>query len=141
MILSGRVWFLLLIALQCNVVKLDGERFAFAFAQNITTNGDSICSQGITVVLRQIPLKQIFTEKRITNGEFDGGALWKGNIIGLQVPQAVFFALSNEERIYDAGELNLRDFYRFQLTVASNYNEFYEINYRDIVIFFCFNLP
>ena len=141
MILSGRVWFLLLIFLQCNVLKLDDERFAFAFAQTITRNVDSICSQGITLVLRQIPTKQSFMEKCITNGELDGSTLWKGNTISLHAPQAVFFTLSNEKRIYYGGKLNLRDFQRFQLTVASNLNELYEINYRDIAIFFCFNLP
>ena len=133
MILTGRVWFLLLICLQCNVLKLDDKRFAFAMARNITTNCDPSCSQGITLVLCQIPPKQIFMEKCITNGEFDGSTLWKGNTIGLHVPQAVFFTLSNEKRIYHEGELNVREFYRFQLTVASNLNEF-------IVIFFCFNL-
>ena len=141
MILTGRVWFLLLICLQCNIFKFHDERSAFAFAQNITTNGDSFCSQGITLVLCQILPKQIFMEKCITNGEFDSSTLWKGNTIGLHVPQAVFFTLTNEKGIYHGGELNLREFYRFQLTVASNLNEVYEINYRDLVIFFCFNLP
>ena len=140
MILSGRVWFLFLICLQCNVLKLDDKRFAIVMAQNITTNGDPFCCQGITLVLCQIPPKQICMEKCITNGEFDGSILWKGNTICLYVPQAVFFILSNEKGIYHGGELNVRGFYRFQLTVASNLNEFNEINYRDIVIFFCFNL-
>ena len=134
MILTGRVWFLFLICLQCNVLKLDVKRFAFAMAQNITTNGDPFCSQGITLVLCQIPPKQIFMEKCITNGEFHGSTLWKGNTIGLYVPQAVFFTLSNEKGIYHGGKVNV------QLTVASNLNEFNEINYRDIVIFVCFNL-
>ena len=140
MILTGRVWFILLICLQCNIFKLDDE-FAFAFAKNISTNGDSFCSQGITLVLCQIPPKQIFMEKCITNGAFDSSTLWKDNTIGLHVPQVVFLTLSNEEGIYHGGDLNVREFYRFQLTVASNLNEFYEINNRDIVIFLCFNLP
>ena len=80
-------------------------------------------------------------EKCITNEEFDSCTLWAGNTSGLHVPEAVFFTLSNEKGIYHGGELNLRDFYRFQLTVASNFKEVYEINYRDLVIFFCFNLP
>ena len=137
--LTGRVWFLLLFCVQFNVFKLDDERFDFAFSENI--NGDSFCSQGITLVLCQIPPKQIFMEKCITNGELDGSTLWKGNTISLHAPQAVFFTLSNEKRIYYGGKLNLRDFQRFQVTVASNLNELYEINYRDIAIFFCFNLP
>ena len=116
--LTGRVWFLLLICVQFNVFKLDDERFDFAFSENI--NGDSFCSQGITPVLCQIAPKQIFMEKCITNGEFDGSTLWKGNTISLHVPQAVFFTLSNEKGIYHGGKLNLREFYIFQLTVASN---------------------
>ena len=138
--MPGRVWFLFLICIQCNVLKLDDKRFAFATAQNITTNDDLFCSQAITLVLCQIQPKQIFMEKCITNWEFDGSTLWKGNTIGLHVPQAVFFTLSNEKRIYHGGELNVREFYKFQLTVASNLNEFNETNYRDIVIFLCFNL-
>ena len=137
--LTGRVWFLLLICVQFNVFKLDDERFDFAFSENI--NGDSFCSQGITPVLCQIPPKQIFMEKCITNGEFDGSTLWKGNTISLHVGEAAFFTSSNEKGIYFEGKLNLRDFQRFQLTVASNLNEMYKTKYRDIAIFFCFNLP
>ena len=137
--LTGRVWFLLLICVQLNVFKLDDERLDFAFSENI--NGDSFCSQGITLVLCHIPSKQIFMEKCITNGEFDGSTLWKCNRISLHDAQAAFFTLSNEKGIYYGGKLNLRDFHRFQLTVTSNLNELYEINYRDIAIFFSFNLP
>ena len=115
-------------------------------------------------------------EKCINNGEFDTYTLWKGNTIRFHLEQAVFLIFSNEKGIYHGGELNLREFYRFQPTVnkgitklhgytfakgfylqpsdvkllrhitvdfynnASNFNEVYEINYRDIVIFFCFNL-
>ena len=137
MILTGRVLFLLLICLQW----LDDERFAFAFAKNITTNCDSVCSQGITLVLRQIPPKQIYIEKCITNGECDSRTLWKGNAIGLPVSEAVFFTLSKKKGIYHGADLDLRVLYRFQLTVAPYFNEFYELNFRDIVIFVCFNLP
>ena len=80
-------------------------------------------------------------EKCITNGEFDGSTLWKGNTTSLHVAQAAFFTLSNEKEIYYGGKLNLRDFQRFQLTVAWNLNEMYKTNYRDIAIFFSFNLP
>ena len=80
-------------------------------------------------------------ENCITNADFDSSTLWKGNTIGFHVPQPVFFTLSNKKGIYHGGELNLLELYRFQLTVASNFNEVYEINYRDLVIFFCFNLP
>ena len=175
--LTGRVWFLLLICLQFDIFKFRNERFVFAFAQNITTNRDSLCSQGITLDLCQILPKQMFMDKCINNGDFDSSALWKGNTFGLLVPQAVFYTLTNEKGIYHGGKLYLRDFYRFQLTVyksnaqlhgytfakqfylqpsditlfrdftcdlwnnTSNLDEVYEINNRDIAIFFCFNLP
>ena len=176
MMLTGRMWFLLLFCLQSDIFKLHDGSSAFVFGQYITTNRESFCSQGTSLDLCQILPTQIFMEKCINNGEFDTYTLWKGNTIRLHLKQAVFLIFSNEKGIYHGGELNLREFYRFQPTVnkgitklhghtfakgfylqpsdvkllthitvdfynnASNFNEVYEINYRDIVIFFCFNL-
>ena len=177
MILIGRVWFLLLICLECSIFKSHDVDSVFAFAQNITTNPDSFCFQGINLPLCQTLPQQIFMEKCINNEEFYNNTLWKCNSVSLHVLQAVLFTSINEKGIYHGGELNIREFHKFQQTVyngitqlheytiekqfslqssdialsrqfvcvygdtASNSNEVYEINYRDILIFFCFYLP
>ena len=174
--LTGRMWFLLLFYLSSNIFKFRDESSAFVFGQDITTNRESLCSQGMSLVLCQIIPTQIFKEKCINNGGYDSCTLWKGITISLHLKQAVFLTLTTEKGIYHGGELNLREFYTFQPAVnkgitklhgytfakefylqpsdvkllrpitcdfwnnATNLNDVYEINYRDIVVFFCFNL-
>ena len=176
MMLTGRMWFLLLFYLSTDIFEFRDERSVFVFGQNITTNRESLCSQGMSVVLCQIMPTQIFMENCNNNGVFDICTLWKGSTISLHLKQADFLILTNDKGIYHGGGLNIRELYTFQPTVpkgitklhgntfskefyvqpsdvkllrhitgdfwnnASKLNEVYEIKYRDIVLFFCFNL-
>ena len=122
---TGRMLFLLLFFLRSNILKFQDERSAFLSGQYNTMTRESFCSQGMSPVLCQIIPTQIYMEKYLNNGGFDN---------------------------YGGG-LNLREFYRFQPIVNKGIvklhgytfaKEFYlqpsdVKNYRDILIFFCFN--
>ena len=125
MLLIVGVWFLLVICLQLNIFKFHDEHSGEAFAQNITTTRVSFCLQGINLDLCPNLAKRIFMEKCINNGEFHNSTLCKGNTVGLHDPQAVVFRFENEIGISLGGELKLREFYSFQLTVSKGTRQFY----------------
>ena len=129
MILTGRVWFLLLICVECNIFKFHVLHSAFEFSQNITTNPISSCCQGMNLVLRKTLPQQIFMQKCTNNGNIRNSTLWKGNTDILHVPQAVLFTLTNEMGIYHGGELDLREFHTFQVQDYNGITQLHEYTF------------